>query len=179
MHISVHVYVSHLEALVLEHALNGDDVWMDLTPAERFDGRVDDVGTIVTHLKNGSHGKPRPRVSVILYDDVRMLRLNHTRQLAEHGRLSYSRHVLETDLGSTGSDELVGYLAIVFGCMYWRVGYAERGLRCHSRLGGPFDAWYDIAHVIESAEDTWNIDTLSVLHLIHQLADVVRHGIHA
>ena len=32
LHIGIHIQVCHLEALVLQHALNRDDVRVDLTP---------------------------------------------------------------------------------------------------------------------------------------------------
>ena len=55
LHVCVHVYLRYLEAFVLEHADDGDYVWVNLTPRERLDGCVDDVGTIVAHLQDGSH----------------------------------------------------------------------------------------------------------------------------
>ena len=52
LHIGIHIQVGHLEALVLQHRLDGDDVWMHLTPRQWLDGRIDDVGAIVADLED-------------------------------------------------------------------------------------------------------------------------------
>ena len=51
LHVSVHIDFLDLEALVLQHGLYGDDVRMNLSPREWFDGGIDDVGTVVTYLE--------------------------------------------------------------------------------------------------------------------------------
>ena len=108
-----------------------------------------------------------------------MILLDGARETAEHGRLSYSRHVLEAYLLGTGGYHLVGDIAVILHCMYGRRGDAERGLRCHAGLCGPLDARYDVAHVVESAEDTGYVHALCVLHLIHKLPHVIGYGVHA
>ena len=62
--------------------------------------------------------------------------------------------------------------------MNGRCGDAEGGLRCHASLRSPFYAWYDVSDIVESTEDTRNVHTLCVLHLIHELTHIVGYGIH-
>ena len=179
MHIGTHIDVGHLESLVLQHALHGDDVGMHLTPAEGFDGGVDDVGPVVADLEDGSHGESGTGVSVILDNDIGMFGLDGLGECAEHGGLSDACHILETDFGCSGLDQLVGNGTVIVNGMYGRGGDAERGLRGHAGSRRPLDAGDDIAHIIESAEDTRDIHPLGMLHLIHQLAHIVGHGVHA
>ena len=178
MHIGIHIDFGHVEALVLEHTLHRDDIRMHLSPAQRFDGCVDDVGTIITYLQDGSHRESRTGVSVILYDDIGMLFLDSLGERAQHCRLTYSRHVLQTDFGRTGRNEFVGDVAIVVNRVYWRRCDTQGSLRRHSCLGSPLDAWDDVSHIVQAAEDTGYIHTLCMLHLVHQLAHVVGHRIH-
>ena len=107
LHICVHIQVSHLEALVLQHRLHGDDVRMHLTPRQRFDGGVNHVGTVVTHLEDRSHRQAWARVTVILHDDVRVLCLDGLRQGTEHSGLSDTGHILQTDFLRTCGDHLL------------------------------------------------------------------------
>ena len=55
LHIGVHIQISHLEALVLQHRLYRDDIWMNLTPRQRFDGGINHISAIVTYLEDRSH----------------------------------------------------------------------------------------------------------------------------
>ena len=59
LHIGIHIDIIHLETFVLQHRLHGDDIGMHLTPAEWFNGCIDDVGTIVAHLKDAGHRESR------------------------------------------------------------------------------------------------------------------------
>ena len=63
--------------------------------------------------------------------------------------------------------------------MYFRVGDTHRGLRRHTGLFCPFDRRNDITRVVQAAEDTGDIRPLGVLHFVHQLTNIRRHGIHA
>ena len=116
---------------------------------------------------------------MILNDDVGMLCLDGFRQLSEHGRLTDTGHILQADFLGTGSNHLVGNSAIILHRVNGRSGDAERGLRNHACRLGPFDGGNDIACIVQTAEDARNIDTLSFLHLIHQLAHVIGYRIHA
>ena len=107
-----------------------------------------------------------------------MLRLDGLRQRTEHGRLADTGHILQTDLLSTGSYHLVGNLRVVLYSVDRRCRDTERGLRRHAGSLGPLDRRYDVTRVVQSAEDAGDVDTLGVLHLIHQLAHVVGHGVH-
>ena len=179
LHVGVHVDFCHFEAFVLQHALHRDDVRVHLSPRQRLDCRVDYIASVLTHFEDGRHREARPRVAVILYYHVRMLCLYGLGELAEHGGLAYSGHVLEANFVSSGGYELVGYAAVILYGVYGRGCDAERCLRCHARLVGPFYAWYDVAHVVQSAEYARYVDALCVFYLVHEASHVVGHGIHA
>ena len=139
LHIRIHIDVCHLEALVLQHRLHGDDIGMHLTPAQRFDGGIDDVGTVVTNLQDGGHRQTGTTVSVVLDDDIGMLRLDRLRQRTQQGGLSDAGHILQTDFLGSGGNHLVGNGAIVLHGMHGAGGDTQRGLRNHAGGLGPLD----------------------------------------
>ena len=116
---------------------------------------------------------------MVFDNDFRVLVLDHLRQFAEECRLTDTCHILETDFLSAGLYLLVGELAIVFEGVYGRSGYAQRSLRGHAGFLCPLDRRRDVADVVQTVEDTRDVDTLSVLHLIHHPAHIVGHGVHA
>ena len=178
-HVGVHIYFFHLEALVLQHRLHGDDVGMHLAPAQGLDGGIDDVGTVVADFQDAGHGEARAAVAVVLDDDVGVLGLDGLGEGAQKCGLSDAGHVLETDFLRSGSDDLIGNLGVVLHGVYGGGGDAEGGLRRHACGLGPLHGGDDIADIIESAEDTGDVHALSVLHLILQFAHIVGHGVHA
>ena len=115
---------------------------------------------------------------MIFYYDIRMLLLDGFCQSAEECWASYTSHVLEAYLWRSSLDEHVCLLSIILHCVDRRACYAQCGLRCHAGLLGPVYGWYDVTLVVETAEYTWYVDTLGVLHFIHQAPHVVRHGVH-
>lgn len=62
--------------------------------------------------------------------------------------------------------------------MHGRSGNTERGLRCHAGSLGPLDAGDNVSGIIQSAENTGDIHSLSMLHLILQLTYIIGHRIH-
>ena len=62
--------------------------------------------------------------------------------------------------------------------MNGRVGDAQRGLRRHAGLKCIVDRRNDVAHIVQTTEYAGDVHTLSVLHLVHQLAHISRHGEH-
>ena len=62
--------------------------------------------------------------------------------------------------------------------MYRRGGDTESSLWCHTCLFCPFDAWDDVAYIIETIKDTWDIYSLCMFHFVHQLTYIVRYWIH-
>lgn len=118
-------------------------------------------------------------MAVIFDDDFRMLVLDHLGELAEHGWLTDACHILQADFRRTSFDELVGDIGIIFSCMDWRGGDAERGLRSHASFEGIVDGRNDASNVVQTTEDARDVDTLGMLHLIHESAHVSRHGEHA
>ena len=118
-------------------------------------------------------------MAVVLDNHVGMLRLDALGQGSEQRRLTDTGHVLQTDLFGTGSNQLIGDIAVVFHGVNGRCGDAQRGLRRHTGGLRPFNAGYDVARVVQSAEDTGDIDTLRMFNFVLQLTHVVRHGVHA
>ena len=151
---------------------------MYLTPAERLNGGIDDVGTIVTNLEDGSHRQAGTTVTVILHDNVGVLGLDGLRQGTEQRRLSDTSHVLQTDFLGTGGNHLVGNGAVVLNSMHRAGGDTQRSLRNHAGSLGPLDRGDDITRVVQTAEDAGDIHTLGLLDLIHQFTNVVGNGIH-
>ena len=117
-------------------------------------------------------------MSVIFYNNVRVLVFNHLGKLSKESGLSDTCHVLQTKFFGTCFNLLVGEFAVVFQGMYGRSGYAECCLRYHACLLSPFNGRCNVANIVQTVEDTRNVYALCVLHLIHQSADIVGHGIH-
>ena len=115
---------------------------------------------------------------MILDNDVRMLGLDGLGQRTQQGWLSDTCHILQTDFLGTGSNHLVGNGTIVLYGMHRTGGNTQRGLRNHTCGLGPLDRGNDVTRVVQTTEDTGDIHTLCLLHLIHQFTYVVGHGIH-
>ena len=111
-------------------------------------------------------------MSMILDNDMGMLFLDAPTELAEHGRLSDACHILQTDFGSTGFYQLVSNMSIILCCMNRTCSDAECGLGCHPTFKGIFDGGDDVTDVVESAEDTGDVHTLGMLHLVHQATHI-------
>jgi hypothetical protein len=91
---------------------------VNLTPREWLDSGIDHVGTIVTYLEDRSHREAWTRVAVILDDDIGVLGLDRLGEGTQHSGLTDTSHILQTDLLSTGSDELVSDVTIVINGVY-------------------------------------------------------------
>ena len=179
LHVGVHIDLGHVETGVLEHALHRDHVGMHLTPSEGLNGGVDNVATVAAHLEDRSHRQTGAGVAVVFDDYFGVLFLDHAAELTEHRGLSDTGHVLEADLGCAGFDELIGDAGIVFGSVNRRSGDAQRGLGRHAAFDGIFDRGDDVAHIVQTAEDTRDVGTLRVLDFIHEATHVGGHGEHA
>ena len=116
---------------------------------------------------------------MILYDDFRMVCLYQFRQFSEHSRLSDTRHILQADFCSSGSDKLVGDVRIVFCSVDRRSSDTESSLWSHASLQSPFDTWYDVSDVVKTAEDTCDVNALCMFYFILQGSNIVRNRIHA
>ena len=117
-------------------------------------------------------------MTMILDDDLWILVLDHLGELAKECWLADTCHILQTDFLCTGSDELVGDVHVIFQGMNRRVGDTECTLWSHATLLGPLDRRNDVAHIVQSVEDTCDVGTLLSLYLIHKGAHVVRYRIH-
>ena len=151
---------------------------MNLTPGKRLDSSIDDIGTVLTNLQDAGHRKAGAAVTVVLDDDLRVLVLDHLHQLTQHGRLTDTGHILQTDLWSTGLYQLLSDIGIVLGSMDGAVGDTQGSLWCHTSLQGIFDRRNDITDIVQTAEDTGDVYALSMLNLIHQTTYVGRYGEH-
>ena len=57
LHISIHIDVCDLKALVFQHGLHADNIGMNLTPRQGFDGSINDVSAIVADFEDARHGE--------------------------------------------------------------------------------------------------------------------------
>ncbi len=117
-------------------------------------------------------------MTVILDDDLWILVLDHLCELAEECRLTDTSHILQADFLCTSSDELVGNVHIIFESVYRRVGDTERTLRSHATFFSPLDRRNDVAHIVQTIENTGDVCSLLSLYLIHKGTNIVRHRVH-
>ena len=115
---------------------------------------------------------------MILDDDFGVLGLDGLDQATEEARATDTCHVLEADLRSASSDELVRQISVVLDGMYWGVCDTEGSLRDYPSFLSVVDGGDDVAGVIEPVEDTRDIDALCLLDLVHQATYVGRYGEH-
>ena len=148
LHVGIHIQIGHLEALVLQHRTNRDDIWVNLTPRQWLDSGIDNIGTVVTNLEDRCHRQTRTRVTMVLNDDIGVLGLDGLGELTQHSGLTDTSHILQTDFLGTSSDHLVGNSSIVLNGVNWRSGDTQCSLRCHATLLGPLDTWNDITGIV-------------------------------
>ena len=151
---------------------------MHHTPTEWLHSYVKHVATSFSHFQHTGHREARARVPVVLDDDIRMFLLDSRYDSAEHCRATDTRHILEADFLCAIGDKFFCEVDIVFRIVHLRIGDTHSSLCGHTCLLRPFDGWDDIARVVQAAEDTRDVHTLRVLHLIHELAHIRRHGVH-
>ena len=118
-------------------------------------------------------------MAVVFDDDIGVLIFDGFGELAQQGRLSYARHIFQTNLVGTSSYQLVGNLGVIFQRVNRRISDAECRLCGHAGLFSPFNRRDDVAHIVQTIENTRDICALRVLHLVHQLTHIVGHRIHA
>ena len=177
-HVCLHVDFLDEETGVFQHGLHTDDIGVDGAPRQRLHGHIDVVAAGLAHFEHRGHREARRGVTVVLHLDFGVLCLNVVHNLAQADGATHASHIFERDFLRAGGDEFVGHLHIVFGGVHLRIGDAHGGLRNHACYVGPLDGRDDVAHVVEAAEDTGDVNALGFLHLIHQLAHVGGHGVH-
>ena len=177
-HIGVHVQVLHLKSVRLQHFTYRDDIRMDLAPRQRLHRDVEVIRTGTRHLQHRSRRESRTAMAMVLHLDMRIFLLYPGCQLSKECRASDTCHILETDLITAISDHMVYDTHIVIHGMYRRIGYRKGDLRYHACLFRILHAQTQVPVVVETAERTGNVRTLSFLHLIHELADICRNRIH-
>ena len=151
---------------------------MYLTPRHRLNGNVNDIGTIFTHFKNRSHRKTRSCMTMVLDNDFRMFIFDSLHQLTQECRTSDTCHVLQADFRSTRFDELVCNVCIIFYRMTRRESNTKSSLRNHATFLSILDGRNDIAYVVQTTENTSDINSLLIFHFIHQLTYIGRNRIH-
>ena len=108
-----------------------------------------------------------------------MFVLDSLHQLTQEYRATNTRHILQTDFRSTGFNKLVSDISIIFYGMTRRESNTKGCLRNHTAFLGILDRRNNVTHIIQSTENTGNIHSLFVLHLIHQFTHIGRNRIHA
>ena len=179
LHIGVHVDVLYKESGILEHCLDGDDIRMDLTPAQRLHCHVDVLGAGSCDFQHGSYAESRARVSVVLNLDVRILVLDSLYESSQESRTSDTCHILEADFVCTILYNLVNHAHIVLYGMDRGVGDTKSCLCNHSGFLGMDYGTLEVAVVVQSAEGTHNVGSLSLLDLCHQCSHVIWHREHS
>ena len=125
---------------------------MDHTPGEGFHGHVDDVSTVAADFEDGGHREARPRVAVVLDDQMRVFLLDGFHQLAERRGAPDTGHVFQSDLLRAVLHIFVHHGKIVLKRVDGRMRDAESGLRDESELVGVFDGELQVAVIVEAAE---------------------------
>ena len=152
---------------------------MDLAPGEGFHGDIQVVGAGAGHFQHGGGGEAGAGVSMVLDLDVRIFLLDVVHELAEDVRTADAGHVLEADLIGPVAHDLVHDVHVVGDGMDGGVGDGEGDLGDHPAFLGAQDGTLEVAVVVEAAEGTGDVGALDLLDLEHELADVVRDGVHA
>ena len=164
---------------MLQHRLNRDDVRVNLTPRQRLNCCIDNVGAIVADFQNTCHRQTWARVAVILNNNIRMACLDGLSQRTEQCGLTNTCHILQTDFLCTGSNNLVGNVGIILNCMYRRSRDTKGSLWGHACSLSPFYRRNDVTNIVQTAEDTCDIHALSMLYLIHQRTHIIGYRVHA
>ena len=177
-HIGFHIDIRYLETQIFQHSLHRNYIWMYFTPGHRFHSYINDISSILTDFKNRCHRQARPTMTMILNDHFRMPLFNCFRQSPQHTRTTDTCHVFQTDFGCSGFDQLISNMSVILHCMYRRMRDTQRSLRYHTCFQCIFYRWNDIARFIQSTENTSDIHSLCMLHMIHQTTNIGRYRIH-
>ena len=55
LHIGFHINIRYTKTGIFQHGLYRDHVRMNFSPGHRFHGYINNISTILTNFKNGSH----------------------------------------------------------------------------------------------------------------------------
>ena len=149
------------------------------TPGERRHTCVHIVTTSLCHLQDGGHAEAGTCVGVVLDDNILLVCLDTLYNLAQANGSTYTCHVLQADFVCTGINELLGKINVVLHGVYGAVGDAQRSLCYHACLLGILDGGDYVAHIVQTAEDTGNVSSLSLLHLVEEFAEILGAWAHA
>ncbi len=116
---------------------------------------------------------------VILNNDVLLICLDTSHNLTERIWATNTCHILQANFVSTCIDEFLCQIHVVFHRMDWRMSHTERCLCNHTCSLSILDGRNDIACVVQTTEDTSDVCTLSLLHLIKKLTQVLWTWTHA
>ena len=118
-------------------------------------------------------------MSVILYNNIGVRSFYCFHNFSKHYRTSDAGHIFQTYFFGAGSNQLFRHVDVIIGRMYFGIGDTHGGLRYHT---GSFSILYgrnNVAHIIQSAENTSNINSLSFFYLVHKFTHIGRHRVHA
>ena len=115
---------------------------------------------------------------MIFNDNFGVLVFNHLGELTQHSRLTNTSHILQTDFGSTSFNKLVGNVGIILSRVDRRVCDAKRCLWSHACFECVVDRRDDVAYIVQTTEDAGDVNTLSMLNLVHKFTYIRRYGEH-
>ena len=118
-------------------------------------------------------------MAMILDGHIGMGSLDIGYDLTQRYRTSDTCHILDTDFIGPQLNQLQCHVRVIFHRMDRRMRDAERALRNHACFLGVCDGRSDITDIIQSAESTRDICSLSLLYLIKQFPHIGRHRTHA
>ena len=99
-------------------------------------------------------------------------------QLAQESRTSNTSHILQTDLVTSGIDQLLSHFRVILHGMDWRIGDAKTTLRDHATIVCIFDGRDDVTGIVQTTERTGDISTLFLLNHVEEFADICRNRAH-
>jgi len=118
-------------------------------------------------------------MSMILNNHFGMFFLDIFHQLPQHFGTSNTCHIFQADFGSPCLYQLICYAGIVLYGVNRRISNTQGSLRNHSGFLGIFYRRNNIAHFIQTAKNTSDINSLCMFHLIHQPSHISGNGIHS
>ena len=107
-----------------------------------------------------------------------MFFLDCLHKLTQEHRATDTRHIFQTDFWSSRFDKLFCNVGIIFYGMARRESDTKSSLRNHATFLGILNGRNDISYIVQTTENTGNINSLLIFHFIHQLTHIGRNRIH-
>ena len=152
---------------------------MHLSPGKRLHRYVQVVGAGTGHFQHGSGREAGAGMAVVLHLDMGIFLFDIPNQFTQEGWTADAGHVFEADLVGAVFHHFVHDAHVVFHRVDGGVGDGQGYLGNHAAFLGPFHRAAEVARIVEAAEGTGDIGSLFFLDHEHQVAHVLRNGIHA